>query len=113
MTKSSAGLALDRTGRANVIAVSANFRCTSVADGEAAAWVICSLAPSSVRRNAWDCGNCCHAFFHSMRPAAHSAENMASVRSVLYEKHARLDGRWLDVVIVERLIATNVNGVSS
>jgi phosphinothricin acetyltransferase len=31
----------------------------------------------------------------------------------LYEKHARLDGRWLDVVIVERLIATNVNGVSS
>ena len=31
----------------------------------------------------------------------------------VYEKHARLDGRWLDVVIVERLIATNVNGVSS
>jgi L-amino acid N-acyltransferase YncA len=24
-----------------------------------------------------------------------------------YEKHARLDGRWLDVVIVERLIAEN------
>ena len=31
----------------------------------------------------------------------------------VYEKHARLDGRWLDVVIVERLIATNVNCVSS
>ena len=31
----------------------------------------------------------------------------------VYEKHARLDGRWLDVVIVERLIAANVNGVSS
>ena len=31
----------------------------------------------------------------------------------VYQKHARLDGRWLDVVIVERLIATNVNGVSS
>ena len=30
----------------------------------------------------------------------------------IYEKHARLDGRWLDVVIVERLIAANVNGVS-
>ena len=27
----------------------------------------------------------------------------------VYEKHARLDGRWLDVVIVERLIAANVN----
>jgi L-amino acid N-acyltransferase YncA len=25
-----------------------------------------------------------------------------------YEKHARLDGRWLDVVIVERLITANV-----
>jgi L-amino acid N-acyltransferase YncA len=30
----------------------------------------------------------------------------------VYEKHARLDGRWLDVVIVERVIAANVNGVS-
>jgi L-amino acid N-acyltransferase YncA len=30
----------------------------------------------------------------------------------VYEKHARLDGRWLDVVIVERLIAANVNCVS-
>jgi len=26
----------------------------------------------------------------------------------MYEKHARLDGRWLDVVIVERLIPANV-----
>jgi phosphinothricin acetyltransferase len=26
----------------------------------------------------------------------------------VYEKHARLDGRWLDVVIVERLIPRNV-----
>jgi L-amino acid N-acyltransferase YncA len=26
----------------------------------------------------------------------------------VYEKHARLDGRWLDVVIVERLISTNL-----
>ena len=25
----------------------------------------------------------------------------------VYEKHARLDGRWLDVVIVERLISSN------
>jgi phosphinothricin acetyltransferase len=25
----------------------------------------------------------------------------------VYEKHARLEGRWLDVVIVERLIAGN------
>ncbi|HEU0209842.1 MAG TPA: arsinothricin resistance N-acetyltransferase ArsN1 family A [Candidatus Udaeobacter sp.] len=25
----------------------------------------------------------------------------------VYEKHARLDGRWLDVVIVEKLIASN------
>jgi L-amino acid N-acyltransferase YncA len=26
----------------------------------------------------------------------------------IYEKHARLDGRWLDVVIVERLITANL-----
>ena len=26
----------------------------------------------------------------------------------VYEKHARLDGRWLDVVIVERLISENL-----
>jgi L-amino acid N-acyltransferase YncA len=30
----------------------------------------------------------------------------------IYEKHARLEGRWLDVVIVERLIPANVDGVS-
>jgi len=30
----------------------------------------------------------------------------------VYEKHARLDGRWLDVVIVERLISANVEVVS-
>ena len=30
----------------------------------------------------------------------------------VYEKHARLDGHWLDVVIVERLITANRNGVS-
>jgi L-amino acid N-acyltransferase YncA len=30
----------------------------------------------------------------------------------VYEKHARLDGRWLDAVIVERLIAANVKAVS-
>ena len=30
----------------------------------------------------------------------------------VYEKHARLDRRWLDVVIVERLISVNLNGVS-
>jgi phosphinothricin acetyltransferase len=27
----------------------------------------------------------------------------------VYEKHARLDGRWLDVVIVERLIPSNLH----
>ena len=26
----------------------------------------------------------------------------------VYEKHAKLDGRWLDVVIVERLIPANL-----
>ncbi len=26
----------------------------------------------------------------------------------VYEKHAPLDGRWLDVVIVERLISSNL-----
>jgi phosphinothricin acetyltransferase len=30
----------------------------------------------------------------------------------VYEKHARLDGRWLDVVIVERLIPANLNSVT-
>jgi phosphinothricin acetyltransferase len=29
----------------------------------------------------------------------------------VYEKHARLDGEWLDVVIVERLISSNLNAV--
>jgi L-amino acid N-acyltransferase YncA len=42
--KSSAGLALDRTGRGNVIAASANFRCTSIATGDVEAWgIYCSL----------------------------------------------------------------------
>jgi phosphinothricin acetyltransferase len=31
----------------------------------------------------------------------------------IYEKHARLDGRWLDVVIVERLIVENVDSAST
>jgi phosphinothricin acetyltransferase len=30
----------------------------------------------------------------------------------VYEKHARLEGEWLDVVIVERLISSNLNAVS-
>jgi len=30
----------------------------------------------------------------------------------VYEKHGRLDGEWLDVVIVERLISSNLNAVS-
>jgi phosphinothricin acetyltransferase len=30
----------------------------------------------------------------------------------VYEKHARLDDEWLDVVIVERLISSNLNGVN-
>jgi L-amino acid N-acyltransferase YncA len=30
----------------------------------------------------------------------------------VYEKHARLDGEWLDVVIVERLISSNLNAVN-
>lgn len=30
----------------------------------------------------------------------------------VYEKHARLDGRWLDVVIVERLIPVNLDAVA-
>ena len=29
----------------------------------------------------------------------------------VYEKHARLDGEWLDVVIVERLISSNLTAV--
>jgi L-amino acid N-acyltransferase YncA len=30
----------------------------------------------------------------------------------VYEKHARLDGRWLDVVVVERVLTESLNGVS-
>ena len=46
-------------------------------------------------------------------------ENVASLRLLralgfrevgVYEKHARLDGAWRDVVIVERLIARNLTG---
>jgi hypothetical protein len=28
----------------------------------------------------------------------------------VYERHGRLDGEWMDVVIVERLIAENLTG---
>jgi phosphinothricin acetyltransferase len=31
----------------------------------------------------------------------------------IYEKHGRLDGRWLDVVIVERLIPENLDGIAA
>jgi phosphinothricin acetyltransferase len=31
----------------------------------------------------------------------------------VYEKHARLDGRWLDVVIVERLIPENLSDAAA
>ncbi|MCQ4165492.1 arsinothricin resistance N-acetyltransferase ArsN1 family A [Tahibacter harae] len=31
----------------------------------------------------------------------------------VYEKHGRLDGRWLDVVIVERLIPANLAGAAA
>ena len=30
----------------------------------------------------------------------------------VYEKHARLDGQWLDVVIVERLIPANLSAAN-
>ena len=51
LAKSSAGPALARTGTGNVIGVSANFRCTSVAIGGVGASVIyCSLL-SSAKRN--------------------------------------------------------------
>jgi len=44
----------------------------------------------------------------------YSASLADSFRQVgVYEKHGNLDGRWLDVVIVERLIADNLTSPSS
>jgi len=48
-----------------------------------------------------------------------NAASLALLRAVgfrevgTYEKHARLDGLWKDVVIVERLIPENLNGSAS
>src|SRR5215831_11248557 len=80
LAKSWAGPALARTGTGNVIGVSANFRCTSVAIGDVEASVIyCSLL-LSVKRNDSDYGNCCRASFLSTRPVARSVANMDFVR---------------------------------
>lgn len=45
--------------------------------------------------------------FNEPSRAAHRACGFREVG--VYEKHARLDGRWLDVVIVERLIEQNLS----
>ena len=110
--KSSAGRALGRTGTGNVIGASANFRCTSIATGDVEGWVIyCSLV-SSAKRSGWGCGNCYRASFRSTRPVAALCRKHGFREVGVYEKHARLDNRWLDVVIVERLISANLNAVS-
>jgi L-amino acid N-acyltransferase YncA len=49
-------------------------------------------------------------FNHASRAACRAA-GFREVGS--YEKHARLDGRWLDVVIVERLIPQNQADIES
>ena len=112
MAKSSAGPALDRTGSGNVIGASANFRCTYVAIGEVEAWVIyCSLLSSAKRERLglWKLLSRIFPFNEASRALCRKH----GFREVgVYEKHARLDGRWLDVVIVERLISANLNGVS-
>ena len=110
--KSSAGPALARTGIGNVIGASANFRCTSIATGDVEGWVIyCSLV-SSAKRSGWGCGNWLSRIFH-FNEASRALCRKHGFREVgVYEKHARLDNRWLDVVIVERLIPANLNAVS-
>ena len=111
MAKSSAGPALDRTGTGNVIGASANFRCTSIATGDVEAWVICCRRSHQRSRTA---GIVETAIAHfPFNEASRALCRKHGFREVgVYEKHARLDGRWLDVVIVERLISANLNVVS-
>src|SRR5437763_13086437 len=80
MAKSSAGLALDRTGTGNVAGASANFRCMYVAIGELEALVIFWSLLLSAKRNHWACGNYCRAFFLLTRPVARSVANTGYVR---------------------------------
>ena len=112
MAKSSAGPALDRTGTGNVIGASANFRCTSIATGERRGvgdLLLAGLISEAERLGLWKLLSRIFPFNEASRALCRKH----GFREVgVYEKHARLDGRWLDVVIVERLISANLNVVS-
>ena len=112
MAKSSAGPALDRTGSGNVIGASANFRCTYVATGERRGvgdLLLAGLISEAERLGLWKLLSRIFPFNEASRALCRKH----GFREVgVYEKHARLDGRWLDVVIVERLISANLNVVS-
>ena len=86
---------------------SASSPSTSIATPAAAAWGAPSWRGSSRRRGAAATGSSCPGS-SPPTPASLALCRSLGFREVgTYEKHGRLDGRWLDVVIVERLIPEN------
>ena len=70
----------------------------------AASWSRRSSRPrASAATGSWSPGS-----FRSTPPAARSAGACGFREVGVYEKHGCLDGQWLDVVIVERLIPENL-----
>ena len=105
MTKSSAGLALDRTGTRECyrgigefsMYVRRDWRGRGVGD-----LLVAALISEAERLGLWKLLSRIFPFNEASRALCRKH----GFREVgVYEKHARLDGRWLDVVIVERLIA--------
>ena len=112
MAKSSAGPALDRTATGNVtrgigefsMYVHRDWRGRGVGD-----LLVAALINEAERLGLWKLLSRIFPFNEASRALCRKH----GFREVgVYEKHARLDGRWLDVVIVERLISANVKGVS-
>src|SRR5262245_8095837 len=82
MARSLAGPALLRTGTGNVIEALANFRCTSIAIGDAEASAINCWLVSSAKRSGWDYGNSYRASFLLTTPVALSVANTDFARWV-------------------------------
>jgi L-amino acid N-acyltransferase YncA len=67
--------------------------------------LLLAVIEAAAARGFWKLVSRVFPFNHASRAACRAA----GFREVgTYEKHARLDGRWLDVVIVERLIPENL-----
>ena len=112
MAKSSAGPALDRTGTRECyrgigefsMYVHRDWRRRGVGD-----LLLAALISEAERLGLWKLLSRIFPFNEASRALCRKH----GFREVgVYEKHARLDGRWLDVVIVERLISANLKVVS-